>query len=619
MKKNTEDAKALLDDMASNDNYPYSDRNHPKRGGKYDVDSLTMLNTTMQAMVKKNEQLDSRTSSTVAPCEICSVVGHNQNICQFNPSGLAMEQSNVLYNQNQRQQYNPYSNTYNPGWRDHFNFSYRNTQAQAQLPPTQPQKSNLENLLEGFISTQKKKNDNFDATEKAIKEEAVEEEKKEPVFASIKPYVSHVPFSRRLAEAKLKKKYGEFLEILQKLHINISFMDALSEMPSYVKFMKDILSRKRKIEESSTISVTVECSAILQVCKISSWVLEDVPLKVGKFYIPCDFVVMEMEEDANIYIILGRPFLATAGAIIDMKNGRILFQVGEEKMEFKLQNTMGHPSMYEIINRVDALEEVIYIKANIFLCEDPLQAILEGDMDEENKECMGYEKLLDVAPLAMLDHSIVLRNEEVKESITPPRVELKPLPASLKYVFIVPNNSYYVIVNVELDDIQIELFLTNSNPSKRPRKDDFYMFICFYWPTFFKDVHQYVQSCDRCQRTRNISRRNEMPLNSILEEESFDVWGVDCMGPFAPSFQNKYILVVVDYVSKWVEAIATPTNDAHGVSKFFKKTFFSRIGVPRILISDGGKHFLENRFESMLKKYGVHYKLGLSYHPQTSG
>ncbi|XP_074348690.1 uncharacterized protein LOC141687346 [Apium graveolens] len=100
MKKNTEDAKALLDDMASNDNYPYSDRNHPKKGGKYDVDTLTMLNTTMRAMVKKIEQLDSRTSSIVASCDICGIVGHTQNICQFNPSGLAMEQANVLYNQN---------------------------------------------------------------------------------------------------------------------------------------------------------------------------------------------------------------------------------------------------------------------------------------------------------------------------------------------------------------------------------------------------------------------------------------------------------------------------------------------------------------------------------------
>lgn len=110
-----------------------------------------------------------------------------------------------------------------------------------------------------------------------------------------------------------------------------------------------------------------------------------------------------------------------------------------------------------------------------------------------------------------------------------------------------------------------------------------------------------------------------MPLHTILEVEIFDVWSVDFMGPFPSSYGNKYILVVVDYVSKWVEALASPTNDARVVSKFFKKTIFPRFGIPRDLISDGGKHFLENKFEAMLKKFGVHHRVGLSYHPQTSG
>ena len=84
----------------------------------------------------------------------------------------------------------------------------------------------------------------------------------------------------------------------------------------------------------------------------------------------------------------------------------------------------------------------------------------------------------------------------------------------------------------------------------------------FYWPTLFKDVHAYVRACDRCQRIGGWSRRNEMPLNYILEVEIFDVWGVDFMGPFSSSTGNKYILVATDYVSKWVEAVASPTNDS---------------------------------------------------------
>ena len=74
----------------------------------------------------------------------------------------------------------------------------------------------------------------------------------------------------------------------------------------------------------------------------------------------------------------------------------------------------------------------------------------------------------------------------------------------------------------------------------------------FCWPTLFRDAHAFAKACDRCQRTRNISRKNEMPLQSILEVELFDVWGIDFMGPFPPSFSHKYILLIVDYVSKWV-------------------------------------------------------------------
>ena len=141
----------------------------------------------------------------------------------------------------------------------------------------------------------------------------------------------------------------------------------------------------------------------------------------------------------------------------------------------------------------------------------------------------------------------------------------------------------------------------------------------FFWPTLFKDVREYVLRCDKCQRTGNISRRHEMPLNGILEVELFDVWGIDFMGPFPSSCNNKYILVVVDYVSKWVEAVATPTADSAVVRKLFKKIIFPRFGVPRVVISDGGSHFINRQFDALLLKYGVKHKVATPYHPQTSG
>ncbi|GJT35786.1 reverse transcriptase domain-containing protein [Tanacetum coccineum] len=95
----------------------------------------------------------------------------------------------------------------------------------------------------------------------------------------------------------------------------------------------------------------------------------------------------------------------------------------------------------------------------------------------------------------------------------------------------------------------------------------------FYWPTIYKDAHDLVTRCDTCQRQGKISQRDEMPQNSIQVYEIFDVWGIDFMGPFPSSRGNKYMLVAVDYLSKWVEAKELPTNDARVICKFLKSLF----------------------------------------------
>ena len=135
----------------------------------------------------------------------------------------------------------------------------------------------------------------------------------------------------------------------------------------------------------------------------------------------------------------------------------------------------------------------------------------------------------------------------------------------------------------------------------------------------FKDVHAFCVACDRCQRLGNLTRRNMMPLNPILVLEIFDCWGIDFMGPFPSSFGYHFILVAVDYVSKWVEAIASRTNDHRVVVKFLKENIFSRFGMPRAMISDGGKHFCNKPIGMLMRKYGVIHKVSTPYHPQTSG
>ena len=133
----------------------------------------------------------------------------------------------------------------------------------------------------------------------------------------------------------------------------------------------------------------------------------------------------------------------------------------------------------------------------------------------------------------------------------------------------------------------------------------------FYWTSIFKDTHLFAKSCDRCQRTGNIGRRNEMSLTNILEVELFDIWGIDFLGPFPSSHGHKYILLAVDYVFKRVEAILTITCDAKVVLRFIKSNIFSRLRNPRAVINVEGSHFYGKMFTSLLAKYGVKHCIPL--------
>nr|CAN70419.1 hypothetical protein VITISV_033742 [Vitis vinifera] len=117
-------------------------------------------------------------------------------------------------------------------------------------------------------------------------------------------------------------------------------------------------------------------------------------------------------------------------------------------------------------------------------------------------------------------------------------------------------------------------------------------FLFKYWfnlaISLFKDAHIMCRSCDRCQRLGKLTKRNQMPMNPILKVELFD-------------------------------AIPYKQNDHRVVLKFLKENIFSRFGVPKAIISDGGTHFCNKPFETLLAKYGVKHKVATPYHPQTSG
>ncbi|XP_039043802.1 uncharacterized protein LOC120183094 [Hibiscus syriacus] len=133
------------------------------------------------------------------------------------------------------------------------------------------------------------------------------------------------------------------------------------------------------------------------------------------------------------------------------------------------------------------------------------------------------------------------------------------------------------------------------------------------------DAHEFYKSSDRYQRTGNISERHKLPWQNILEVELFNVWGIDFMRPFPSSFGDLYILLEVNYVSKWIEAIETPKNDSKIGLKFLHKNIFTQFGTPRAIISDEGTHFDKILIAKALKRYRVRHRIAMTYHPQTNG
>ncbi|XP_050888984.1 uncharacterized protein LOC127094165 [Lathyrus oleraceus] len=125
--------------------------------------------------------------------------------------------------------------------------------------------------------------------------------------------------------------------------------------------LKEILSNKKKLEDSEIVTLTAECSAIIQnnmPHKLKDLgMLENVLVRIDQFYIPAEFIIMDIKEDFNIPIILGRPFLATTGAIIDVKKGKPTFEVGEEKVEFILSQFLKASTLEDSCYFLDVIDE----------------------------------------------------------------------------------------------------------------------------------------------------------------------------------------------------------------------------------------------------------------------
>ncbi|XP_004514334.1 uncharacterized protein [Cicer arietinum] len=138
---------------------------------------------------------------------------------------------------------------------------------------------------------------------------------------------------------------------------DISFEHALCDLGASVSLIPLSVCKKLDVGESKPTNISLQLAD--QSIKCSVGILEDVPIKVGQLFILTNFVVLEMEEDSQVPTLHGRPFLATAGAVIDVKHGKLVFNVGDEKIEFNLSNLMKSPSLENSCCRVDLIDHCV--------------------------------------------------------------------------------------------------------------------------------------------------------------------------------------------------------------------------------------------------------------------
>jgi gag-polyprotein putative aspartyl protease len=260
----------------------------------------------------------------------------------------------------------------------------------------------------------------------------------------VPPY-RFIPYPQRLANTKLDKQYARFLELLKKLNVNIPFTDVVTQMPTYAKFLKDILSNRRKLDDEM-VTLTEKVSAIVMnklppklqdpgsfaipcsidstkfdraLCDLGASVslmpksifdrigvgelvptkislqladgsvkypvgqVEDLPLQVGKFYISINFVVIQMDEDPNTPLILGWPFLNTAGTQIDVRGGKVTFEIGKEKVKFDMFKALKYPANDGNFCRVDKIDVIVKEEFEKLSVDDPIDQLITYPADKE--------------------------------------------------------------------------------------------------------------------------------------------------------------------------------------------------------------------------------------------
>ncbi|XP_075515330.1 uncharacterized protein LOC142549969 [Primulina tabacum] len=510
-------ALEIISNMAES-NVGWQDNCREKKVGFLEMDALTAITAKLDGLTHQMAQLQANKSIPVKPMNqiqgSAEMVGGSSSDMPFMPDmsceGIQCfggDSVNYVGNQG-RPQYNPYSFSYNHGWRNHPNFGWR--QPETSVEPLQ-----------------------FNPPQHPTQQRPPQQPPKPPQGAgpSMPPgFKPQVPFPQRAKQLQLDTQFSKFLEIFKKLHINIPFAEALAQMPSYAKFLKEILSNKRKLVDFETVKLSEKCYAILQnklppklkdpgsfsipctvgtsnfskaLCDLGAsinlmpyscfeklkigevkpttislqladrsikyprGVVEDVLVKVDKFIFPVDFVVLDMEEDREIPLILGRPFLATGKALIDVQKGELVLRLNDESVVFNVFQSIKYPNDTSACFRIDATDEFVECVLQELIGDDPLEVCLTHSSpqelgNQELHECISYleadrpiSKTVN-SRIGELGHVPRPLKSSIEES---PVLEMKPLPSHLKYLFLLDNDKLPVIVSSTLTGMEEEKLL----------------------------------------------------------------------------------------------------------------------------------------------------------------
>jgi hypothetical protein len=142
----------------------------------------------------------------------------------------------------------------------------------------------------------------------------------------------------------------------------------------------------------------------------------------------------------------------------------------------------------------------------------------------------------------------------------------------------------------------------------------------FFWPELHSDAARYVRTCDKCQRFSNLHYAPGEPLKSVLSPWPFFMWGVDILGPFPTSWkQARWIIVAVDYFTKWVEVEPISSISAEQVKKFYWRRIICRFGLPKYIVSDNGTQFASEKVVNFCKEKGIQNTFISVEHPEANG